>query len=215
MNRYDLVIFDLDGTLLDTSAGILAALKRILPEFSLPIPADEKLRSYIGPPVEYTLQAHYALKEEECRKVSARFREVYFGDQLFNANPFPEIEELLKACKQRGVKLAVATNKREYYTLKLLDALGLKDYFEKIRGTDEMGRLKKTDLIRACVLETGVAPERSLMVGDAWSDEEGAEEAGVDFAAAMYGFGFAHVPPKKYVFLAESPLSLLSCIEGE
>lgn len=209
---YKTLIFDLDGTLLDTSEGILATIKEVFLKKDIPLLPDETMKTFIGPPIEHTFGKLFNYDEKTIKGLANEFRDAYFERHLYEAKIFDGIPELLIACKERGVKTAVATNKRENQTFVLLKKVGLFDLFDVVHGTDKEGKLKKCDVIKNCLLDLEADERSSLMVGDAWSDEVGAKLANVDFAAAMYGFGFNEESAIECVFKCYSPLELTNLL---
>lgn len=213
MKKYASLIFDLDGTLLDTSSGILSAVKELFEARGLPLLPDDQMRSFIGPPIEHTFIT-LDMSPDVAKDLAKGFRNIYFEKKLFDAEVFPNVKDLLKVCKDKGISLGVATNKRENYTITLLEYFGLAEFFDVIHGTDEKGNLTKTDIINNCLKDMSVSSSDALMVGDAWSDEVGAKEARVDFAAAMYGFGFNENSKIECVFKCYDPMDLTKLIGG-
>ena len=207
--KYKLFIFDLDGTVLDTSKGILSAIKKVFIKNGLPVFSDEEMKTYIGPPIEYTFKRNLSLTDEEIKKIAGEFRDEYFGKHLYEATSFDGMEELLISCKEKGITCAIATNKRENFSRELIEKFGLSKYFAVVRGTDPEGKLTKSDIISLCLQDLNVERKYALMIGDAHSDEKGAKEADVDFAAAMYGFGFNEKSEIECVARVYSPQELL------
>ena len=190
-NSYDLMIFDLDGTLMDTSEGILSAVKYTVDKCDLPKLTEEKIKTFIGPPIQDSFRKEYGLTVEKANEVAAVFRDRYKDCDLMKAVPYEDMVDTLKGLKDLGCKLGVATNKREDYALKLLDSFGLLSLFDAAFGSDMEGRLKKADIIELCIEKTSCHDrDRVALVGDTAGDLEGAKKAGIHFIAATYGFGF-------------------------
>lgn len=183
-----LVLFDLDGTLMDTSRGIIKSIEYVLNEMRLDNSSD--LRKYIGPPVEYSFKTYAGLDDENAKKAAAIFRRVYTEIFLYEAEIYPGIEDLLCMLHCHNIKCGIATFKRESYTLKLLDHFGLIGKLDVIHGSDELGELTKTDIIRLCMNEMNCAESETIMIGDTVHDASAAQKAQVDFVAVTYGFGF-------------------------
>lgn len=189
--KYEAVFFDLDGTLLDTSPGVIKAIGHVVKEYRLPELSEEVKRSFIGPPIQDSFERQYGLTKERAWEIATCWREIYKDEYLLYAGPYDGIYELLEYCHKAGVRTGVATNKREDYTRTLLDHFKFTPLFDCIAGTDMEGKLKKADLIRVCMERTGVTePRNCLMVGDTRNDKDAAERAGVDFLGVTYGFGF-------------------------
>ena len=188
MNK-KLVIFDLDGTILDTSAGIKSAVKYAIAEFGLDIPSEDILNTFIGPPIQWSLQAFYGLTDERVTLISQVFRDRYKTVDLFKATPYDGLIDVLEYLRRKGIKTAVATYKREDYTKLLLEHFGITKYLDIICGSDFEGKLRKKDIILNVIKEAGVDLKDTVMLGDTILDAEGAEIIGIDFIAATYGFG--------------------------
>lgn len=189
--RYRAVFFDLDGTLLDTSEGTFKAIDCIAEKYGLPMLPMEEKRTFIGPAIHDSLRCHYGLSERQSWELGNMWRDIYKDRFLFDAIPYAGIFDLLRFCREHGIKTGVATNKREDYTRTLLDRFGFTPLFDCVVGGDMDGKRTKADLIRICMERTGVTdPEKCLMVGDTQGDRNGAEQAGVGFLGVTYGFGF-------------------------
>lgn len=189
--KYQAVFFDLDGTLLDTSEGVMCAIDSITEAFNLRSLSTVEKQSFIGPPIQVSFERQYSLTKERAWEIATRWREVYKDEYLFYAKPYDGIYELLTFCREMGLKTAVATNKREDYTRTLLEYFGFTKYFDCICGTDMAGTLTKPELIRRCMDRVDITdPEKCLMVGDTEGDLAAAKAAGVSFLGVTYGYGF-------------------------
>lgn len=190
MKKYDLVIFDLDGTLLDTSEGIMSSIKYAIQKMGLSVPNQEILQNFIGPPIQQSFSQIYNLEGEDLRKISDYFRNQYKEVDLLKAVPYVGIYKCLELLINEGTKCAVATYKREDYALKLLKAYGFDKYMDVMHGSDFDGLLTKADIIEMCINEACIYDKNKvLMVGDTMGDSKGAAEVGVNFLGVSYGFG--------------------------
>lgn len=212
-SRYDLAIFDLDGTLLNTAKGIEAALRHTLKELSHTVPSETSLTAYIGPPIEQAFSELAGLEGDALRAAADRFRAQYSTNDLQKATPYSGIFDLLRSIQALDIKTAVATLKREEYAMRLLHHFGFHNYFDVMHGSDSAGRLKKKDLILLCMKECGNHdPQHAVMIGDTSEDARGAAEAGVDFIAVTYGFGFQATKdalPHAPIGIAHTPMEIL------
>lgn len=189
--RYELVIFDVDGTMLDTTDGVLSSVKYTIDKFGLGKLSDKELSAFIGPPIQDSFAKSYSLSGDILQDLATVFRDRYKDYDLLKAEPYEGIYDLFAELTDRGVKTAVATYKREDYALTLLKHYGFDKYTEIMHGGDHYNKLKKSDIIELCISESGVTDKsRILMVGDTINDAVGAEKIGVDFLAVTYGFGF-------------------------
>ena len=192
VKQYCLLIFDLDGTLLDTSEGLMRAFRKTLTANGLPVKSDASLRAAIGPPFYQFLRETYPkLPERETIRLTDEFRRTYVEDgDLFRASLYPGVLETWELLRARGYTLAVATNKRQDQAVSILTRFGFDRYSTHLYGTDYANKMKKADVIRRCLHETGTAAEAAVMVGDTLGDAAGAEAVGIDFVGVCYGFGF-------------------------
>ena len=218
--HYKLAVFDLDGTLLDTSRGIADALAHTLKHFGCNDCQAADLSAYIGPPIEVALRDILGLKQSALSAAAAHFRHRYRTKDLLKARPYNGIFELLEALHLHGVTAAIATYKREDYAKELLSHFGFDRHISTVYGSDANGLLKKSDLIRQCMTTSGITePQNAVMIGDTREDARGAMDTGVDFIAVTYGFGFQKkkdTAPYQTLGVANSPAEILPYIlKGE
>lgn len=211
--RYDLAVFDLDGTLLDTSEGILAAVRYTIGSMGFaPLP-EAQLLTFIGPPVQESFARAYGLSGPILQTIAGVFRDRYANVDLLGARPYPGVYDLLDRLRDAGVQTAVATYKREDYALSLLRHFGFDRYTALMHGGDHENKLRKRDIIELCIKESGVTDRaRVVMVGDTAHDARGAAEIGVDFIGVTFGFGFrteADLDLYPNVGCAQTPLDIL------
>lgn len=216
-SRYDLVIFDLDGTLLDTARGLVATVTHTIDVMGFAPQSPEVLSTFIGPPIQDSFARVYGLSGPILQEIAGVFRDRYSTVDLLGADPYEGIFELFDALKRGGVKSAVATYKREDYALTLLRHFGFDRYAEVMHGGDHENKLKKKDIIDLCIKECGVTDRsRVVMVGDTLHDAVGAKEMGIDFIGVTYGFGFkcaADLGDHAAVGMASTPLEILDLIQ--
>lgn len=207
------VSFDLDGTLLDTSEGIVQSVKYTVERMGLTLPKDMDLGFFIGPPIQMSLQKCFNLNAETAQKGADIFRAYYKSEALFMAKPYDGVFELLEELRNRNLKIGVATYKREDYALDILHHFHIADYCDVMCGSDNNNVLTKGDIIRNSYREVGVLPKETIYVGDTEHDAKGAQEAGVPFVAITWGFGFksdnnsSSYPVQFYI---NTPLQLLN-----
>lgn len=191
MSEWRAVVFDVDGTLLDTSEGVLSSVRYTIGAHGLAALPEEELRRFIGPPIQDSFARAYGLTGDILQELATTFRDRYKGDDLFRAVPYDGIFEVFDALKSRGIPIAVATYKREDYAKRIMHHFGFDRYTDIIYGADHENRLKKADIIRKCVESAGVTEFRNaVMVGDSENDAVGAQKMGLAFVGVTYGFGF-------------------------
>lgn len=191
MKQYDLVIWDLDGTLLDTSEGILSSAKYVIEKEGLALPSEDIMKTYIGPPIQNSFLATLHVAKDKSLYMAERFRQHYKKYDLYKACPYGGIKNLLQAIKNNGIKQAVATYKRDDYAYAIIEKFGMAEYMDCVCGSDFEGKLTKTDIIAKAIDNIGFRPsKRIVMIGDTDNDLFGAEDVGIDFIGVKYGFGF-------------------------
>lgn len=188
--KYELVIFDVDGTLLDTSEGVLSSVKYTIEHFGFDMPDDKQLRTFIGPPIQRSFANTFGLSGDIIQEMTAVFRDRYKGDDLIKALPYEGIYECFDSLESNGIKTAIATYKRDDYAQRIMKHFHFDDHTKIIHGADDNNKLSKSDIIEICINESGIPKEKVLMVGDTDNDAIGAEGIGVDFLAVTFGFGF-------------------------
>lgn len=188
------VVFDLDGTLVDSAPGVLAAFARAFAAHGREpvVPLDRRV---VGPPLRRTL-ALLAGSEDATLldELGASFRAAYDGELCAAAEPYAGIPEALGRLAAAGTTLYIATNKRDLPTRRLLGALGWGALFRGIRCSDTGGGPAATDkrtTLATLVREHGIEPPFALMVGDSIDDAEAAAHAAIGFVGVSWGYGSA------------------------
>lgn len=214
--NYDYVIFDVDGTLLNTTEGVVASVRHTIETTGLPKLSEEKLLTFIGPPIQDSFHNHYGIEGEKLQELATIFRNEYKGDNLLKAFPYEGIYEVCEELMETGVKIGVATYKRQDYAERILKHFGFDKYSKYLYGADHENKLKKMDIIKLCMDEMGVTDKKQvLMIGDSSHDAIGAEKIGVDFLGVTYGFDFrTKEDVKKYpaIGVADTPMEILQYI---
>ena len=187
MSRYELVIFDWDGTLMDSTGLIASCIQEACREMDLAVPADSAAKWVIGLGFLQSVE-HVApgLDPERQREFAERYRRQFLARE-HEAPLFGGIPELLAELRGRETRLAVATGKARRGLDRVLDASGLRPYFEATRCADEGFPKPHPDMVLYLLDATGVAAERAIVVGDTTHDLELAANAGVDAIAVSYG----------------------------
>jgi phosphoglycolate phosphatase len=193
--RTDTLVFDLDGTLVDSLADLAAALNRLLlAEGRAPLDI-ETVRGFVGDGVAKLVARGLAaagLPTDGTRfdTLLARYVADYEARATEHTRPYPGVAALLPALAGAGWRLAVCTNKPQAATVHILRSLGLAPCIAVIAGGDRY-RHRKPDPrhVSAAVAEAGSAPARAVLVGDGRQDLAAARDAGMRAIAALYGYG--------------------------
>ena len=194
-----LIIFDLDGTIADTSEGILNSHRYANKAMSKPIPSDETLYKVIGASLLESYRNVFQFSDEEAIEAVKKYRTWYAEYGIHQVKLYPGIEDLLKKINERGILADIATLKAERFAVTMMKELGISNLFHMIYGMNDSDTLTKAELIRKCISNAGVKSEETCMVGDSIYDFHGAQKCGVSFIGVSYGFGFRN--GEKYPFL--------------
>jgi phosphoglycolate phosphatase len=186
MKRLSAIIFDLDGTLIDSSEAIVECVNYALAGKGF-LPADPRLvQRSIGTSLEETFSMFTDTDPAELVKL---YREQYGRVVLGKTALLPGVEEALRKARTRGYRLALATTKPAYFAEPILDNLGIRALFEVIGGGDEVPRLKPSpDLLRLVLARLGCTTDEAVYVGDHPVDVAAANAAGVDIICVATGF---------------------------
>ena len=205
---YSLIVFDWDGTLIDSAGTIVECIREASRGMGLEVPERERASHVIGLGLHDSLRiAVPALPQERYVEFVELYRR-HFRAREDGMQLFPGIRQLLEALASRGRLLAVATGKSRRGLERALEASGLKDRFTATRCADETNPKPHPAMLLELMRELDVAPERSLMVGDTSHDLEMAKGAGVDALAVSYG---AHPEP---ALLALGPRECVASVEA-
>lgn len=194
--QYKVVVFDVDGTLLDTSEGILASVKYTIDKMGLPPLSDEVISTFIGPPIQNSFAKAYGLQGEILQEIATIFRNQYKDVDLLKAKPYEGIYEVFEALLENGIKPAIATYKRQDYATMILKNFGFDKYTDIMYGADHENKLKKRDIIEMALKDAGAVQDENglypdaVMIGDSDNDAIGADGIGTKFIGVTFGFGF-------------------------
>lgn len=189
-NTKKLIIFDLDGTLLDTSEGILHCYHKTAKLLNLkknPIDNDSIV---IGGPLSDGFRTLYDIPDEETlAKAIDTYRKLYANEGITKFSAYNGIDTSLSELKSDGYQLGVATLKLEEYAKSMLKNAGLAKYFDIIHGWNGTEKCTKAYTVTKVLFEQKCLAKNAVLVGDSVYDKNGAEIAGVDFLGVIYDFG--------------------------
>jgi phosphoglycolate phosphatase len=209
--HYDLIIWDIDGTLLDTHQGVACALTFALQQYGISKSQAEILEMVHAPKVKDAFINIAKLDENETKHATDLFRQQYLEHDLFKAVPYDGIMDVLENCRLHGAKQAIATNKRQDCATQICRHFNLDKFCNPICGGDRYNSLSKADLIKQCFAVHHIAAVQSaVMIGDMTSDKNAAEQVGIDFIGVNYGFGFRNVAG-----YADTPYEILKFLSLE
>ncbi|HEX9944466.1 MAG TPA: HAD-IA family hydrolase [Thermoanaerobaculia bacterium] len=182
------LVFDLDGTLIDSRRDITTAVNRMRSGLGLPPLALEAVVTMVGEGARRLMERALPERPDRIDQALARYLEHYWEVCLETTRPYPRVEGMLSALAGR-YPLALLSNKGEALSRKILDGLGLLRHFREILGGDSAPTRKPDPAgLRLLAERLGIPVERLLLVGDTWIDAETAKNAGCAFALVEWGF---------------------------
>ncbi|MDQ1109958.1 phosphoglycolate phosphatase [Stenotrophomonas rhizophila] len=188
---YPLVIFDLDGTLVDSAADIAEALNRTLEDWQLPRVPEATVLTWIGDGVRRLVEQAFTAARSDIGldRVMPGFMRHYEACLLRSPRLYDGVVPALEALRARNVTLAICTNKPSAMVAPLLAHLGVQDFFAMVLGGDSLPERKPSGVpLRHIAAAFGVAPTAGLMVGDSITDYRAAMDAGMPVALVRYGY---------------------------
>jgi phosphoglycolate phosphatase len=188
---HNTIVFDMDGTLINTSEGIFATANHTMRTLGYDELPNAQLRKFVGPPLPSCFRIACGLNEDEIERACDIYREEYWKGNMYLGSIYPGIVDLLSTLKERGFTLAVATLKLEEMAIAILERKGLLQYFSCVKGADKQGLLSKANIIERALEQLKVTDYSDvLMVGDTPHDLDGSLSLHIDFIGVDWGFGF-------------------------
>ena len=207
--KYDLLLFDMDGTLIDSEEGIINSIMYALECFGIKGKCDREL---IGMGIRNIFHSFGSFSEERVEEMVVAYREYLVDKGLFEAKLYGGIVDLLETLRNSGVKMAVATAKATMYAKIALEHFGIAHYFDLIMGSELDGRRTEKDKIIAAVFGE-LDPARAMkvaMIGDRKYDILGAKAHGIDSYGCLWGYSVnGELEQAGVDFLAATPKQLL------
>lgn len=189
---FSCILFDFDGTLMDTSEGIFDSIGKVAEHYGVEL-SEEKLKSFIGPPLKESFPLIMGLPESEIDTATKIYRGYYAKGALFKAQVYGGVELMLQHLQEAGKRLFVSTSKPESFTMRILKQKGIDGFFQFVGGSDEdeKTRVEKADVIEYVLQSARITDKREecLLVGDRKYDVVGAHTAGIKCAGVLWGFG--------------------------
>ncbi len=186
---FDVIFFDLDGTITDSGEGIMNSAVYALSKFGIEISDKNQLRRFIGPPLHWSFKELFGI--EDTPLAVKRYREYYAEKGIFENSLYDGITEVLKELKAAGRTVVLATSKPENYAKQILDYFKITEYFDHVCGAEmDEKRTDKHEVIEYA-LETAGVTDRSkvIMIGDRLHDIVGARSSSLKSIGVTYGYG--------------------------
>ncbi|BDZ39881.1 HAD hydrolase-like protein [Microbacterium suwonense] len=220
VSPYSCILWDVDGTIADASAGILPRLRQVFASFGLPDPDAEELSLWIGPPMHESFQLRAGLGEAQAHEAVERYRALAAADGYASSvNIYPGVPEVLRAVQDAGIPQSTASTKPENQVRAILEHYELMSIFTAISGARPVpeGRTDGKSFVIGQALErlraAGVDTSRPVLIGDRHHDVEGAAEHGMPVIFVSWGFGEPGEADGA-AFLASDPADLPALLLG-
>jgi phosphoglycolate phosphatase len=211
---YEFIIFDLDGTLVDSQGDITSAVNCVREELGFAPLSIEEVRACLGSGIKSLVERVVPDKSEKVREDALERFKFHYGKRLTDTTkPYDGALEMLEALK--GVKKAVLSNKTETFSKEILERLGLLKYFTAVWGGDTLG-VKKPDPkpILDLIKNSKAEKSKTLMVGDSANDFKAAAAAGIKCAAVLYGYSTPQqIKEFNPDYLIKTPAELIKIID--
>lgn len=191
MSKYNVILFDLDGTLTDPERGLVEGFAYAFDKLGIEYGDKDSLKRFIGPPLFEEWQREFGFTPDESSRAIEIFREYYDVYGWWDNEPYEGVKQALSELKKRGYTLAVATSKPEDTAKRVLNLFDLTKYFDFIGGAlRSTERDKKSDVISYVLSSLGVSELSTVvLVGDRKFDAEGAASVGIDSIGVLWGHG--------------------------
>ena len=185
------LLFDLDGTLLDTSKGIFRTADKSAISLGIkPCRDYVKYAQFVGPPLHVGFSKVYGLSGKEAFEAARIYKSFYPETGLNVYEYYSGLVDVVKELRRRGYLIGISTLKNEGAAKRMIASSLFAPYIDVIHGSDEAETLGKGDIVALCLSDLSVLPSEAVLIGDSESDESGAGKAGVGFLAVSWGFGF-------------------------
>ncbi|MFJ7310742.1 MULTISPECIES: HAD family hydrolase [Peribacillus] len=191
MDKYKVILFDLDGTLSDPKIGITKSVQYALQKMNIVEPDIDKLECFIGPPLQVSFAEYYDFDEKHTQKAIELYRERFKEKGMFENELYSNIALLLKSLKEQQFTLVVATSKPTVFAEQILKYFNIDQYFELIVGSNLDGtRASKTEIILYILNKyKEFTLSDFIMIGDRKHDIIGANNTGINSIGVTYGYG--------------------------
>lgn len=187
------LLFDLDGTLVNSKPGILNSVRYALTSLNKPIPEDSILDRFVGPPLTTSFPQYCHLDEKQTWEAIKLFRNYYNEHGIYESSLFPEVADTLSELKCKGYSLYISTSKPDFFAERILKHLKIRDFFDGIVGSKADGtRSNKIEVLQATLEEYSLDKNNTIMIGDTPFDILPSNEIGIQSIAVTYGSGLSN-----------------------
>lgn len=185
------ILFDLDGTIIDSQEGVTKCVQYALKQFGIVEQDLEKLRVFIGPPLRGQFISIYGMSPQQAEQAVQKYRERYAVKGMYECRLYPYVKEILQHLRKKGYLLALASSKNESACVGILKHFGVDGLFDLIGGATDDGKISQKAEVLKMVMERLSLPDAAdyLLIGDTRFDALGAKAVDMDCLGVTYGFG--------------------------
>lgn len=215
--KYKHILWDLDGTLIDSKAGVTSSIIYCLKHFNIEVDCPDELKPMIGPPLQDSLREIYHFSPQQIDIACRLYDEYYMKKGIYDYNVFQYIEKVLSQLQNKKRELYVATTKPEYAAKLVLADCKLDTYFKFIGGDNkEFTRSNKVNVIQYVLSENNISTtDDVVMIGDRKYDMLAAQKIGIDTIGVLYGYGDrSELLTNGAQYVIEDPCELLNLLKG-
>lgn len=190
LEKYENILFDLDGTLTDPKIGITKSVNYALKKFSIIVDDLDTLKKFIGPPLGKSFELFYEMDKQKSEIAISYYREYFSEKGIFENIIYPGISEILQKLQKRKMTIIIATSKPVIFAKRITEHFNITQYFNHIEGSELDGRLSdKSELIKHIITKYKLNINKTLMIGDREHDIIGANNNQIDSIGVGYGYG--------------------------
>ncbi len=207
LKHYTVVLFDLDGTIIDPKIGLINSVKFALDRMKIEYNQTDTFERFIGPPLDYSFQKFFSLSESQAQKAVDFYRIYYKKSGIEENHLYPGIKELFEDLVKQNILLYVATSKPTTFAIDILNHYNIANCFEEIVGANlDLTRTAKKEIIEYILTKyPNIDPNNCIMIGDRNYDIIGAHSSQMDSIGVLYGYGSREEMNKiKPTYIAET-----------
>ena len=186
----NIIMFDLDGTVLDSKPGIFRSAAYALKKLGFSMPSDDEMMAFLGPPLSDGFANVCHIPHDWIQNAIVYYREYYTNGGMFEASIYNGIEEVIDTLHQHGKRCFITTSKPQIYAQRILERFKVAGLFDGLYGCELNGeRSHKSEVVSFCLEQQGALAGDSVLIGDRHFDVNGAKMLEIPCIGVLYGYG--------------------------
>lgn len=210
------VLFDLDGTIIDSSEGITKSVQYTLDYYGIKEDDLENLKVFIGPPLSSSFMKYYGFSKEQALEAVAKYRERYQPIGMYECSLYPDVEKCIRVLKEKGYLIGIASSKPEHMCKAILKHFGIIDLFDEVVGATVDGKIDTKEEVLQEVMRRwqDIDKKDMCLIGDTIFDIEGANKVGIKSIGVSFGFGdVVEMKKQGAVAICDSMMELVDTVD--